>query len=502
MAPGSANRARASQHMQARRNGLKKTGYFPLLVALLIQMLCGFHPASAAPPVDLPVAQEQWTGDLAGMRKRGVIRALVVYSMTNYFLDGGTQRGFTYELLKEFHQQLAKTRAPKDPPLKLLIIPVRRDQLLPWLTAGRGDIAAANLTVTAQRQKQVDFSQPFASGIREVVVASAATTQPAGLDDLARREIHVRRSSSYYQSLEKLNRSLRQRGLQPVRIVAADEHLEDEDLLEMVNAGLIPMTIVDDHKAGLWEEVFDNIRVHRDLAVRDGGEIAWAVRKNSPQLAQKINAFASDHKRGTLLGNILFKRYLRQNPWVKNNLAEQELEKLRPMIALFQKYGGKYGLDWRLLAAQGYQESGLDQSKRSAAGAVGVMQIRPATAADKNVGITGVDKLENNIHAASKYLRFIHDRYFADQDMEELDKLLFTLAAYNAGPARVTRLREGARNAGHSPNTWFGHVEIEASRQIGRETVQYVGNVYKYYVAYRSLAEHRQRRDGVIEKHR
>jgi membrane-bound lytic murein transglycosylase MltF len=432
------------------------------------------------------------------MRKRGVIRALVVYSMTNYFLDGGKQRGLSYELLKEFKQQLDKARGPKDPPLKLLIIPVARDELLPWLVAGKGDIAAANLTVTAQRREQVDFSHPFASGVKEVVVAGAQTPKLKSLDDLSRREVHVRRSSSYYQSLDRLNRSLRQRGLNPVELVAADEYLEDEDLLEMVNAGLIPMTVVDDHKAGLWEAVFDNIRVYRDLAVRDGAEIAWAFRKHSPQLAKQVNAFAAKHKRGTLLGNILFKRYLRQNRWVNNNLAEQELKKLQPMIALFQKYGSKYGLDWRLLAAQGYQESGLDQSKRSAAGALGVMQIRPDTAADKNVGVGGIDKLENNIHAASKYLRFIYDRYFADQDMDELNKLLFSLAAYNAGPARIRRLQDSAEATGRASNIWFGHVEIEASRQVGRETVQYVSNVYKYYVAYRSLSEQRQRRNELF----
>jgi membrane-bound lytic murein transglycosylase MltF len=309
----------------------------------------------------------------------------------------------------------------------------------------------------------------------------------------------VRRSSSYYESLIKLNRSFKKRRIKPVKLELANEHLEDEDLLEMVNAGLIPITVVDEHKAGLWEQVFDDIQVRRDLALREAGEIGWAFRKDSPQLAEQINAFVDKHKQGTLLGNILSKRYLRQNKWVKNNLAEKELEKLQPMIALFQKYATKYGLDWHLLAAQGFQESGLDHSKRSSAGAVGVMQIRPSTAADKNIDVNEIHRLENNIHAGSRYLRFIYDRYFAGEDMDDLNKILFSLAAYNAGPARVKGLQKSAKSAGRNPNVWFDHVEIEADRQIGHETVQYVSNVYKYYITYRLLSERRQRREEILE---
>ena len=205
--------------------------------------------------------------------------------------------------------------------------------------------------------------------------------------------------------------------------------------------------------------------------MRTGGEIAWAIRKDSPKLKKEIDAFIKEHRKGTLLGNILFNRYLRENKWVTDHLAEKELEKLQPMVVLFQKYGEEYGFDWLLLAALGYQESGLDQNRRSHRGAVGVMQIRPTTAADKHIKVHNVEKLESNIHAGTKYLRFLYDRYFANEPMEDKDKILFSLASYNAGPARVRELRTEASKLGLDPNVWFHNVDEVAAKRIGRETL-------------------------------
>jgi len=189
-----------------------------------------------------------------------------------------------------------------------------------------------------------------------------------------------------------------------------------------------------------------------------------------------------------LFGNVMVKRYLGSAERLKDPTSEMELRKYREMAAYFRKYANQYDADWLLVIAQGYQESQLDQAKRSGAGAVGVMQIKPSTAADKNVGIENVDQLENNIHASVKYMRFLRDRYFADPALDRLDQGLFTLAAYNAGPARVAKLREKAKAVGLDPNQWFGNVEIIAAHDIGRETVDYVSNIYKYYTAYKAIA--------------
>jgi membrane-bound lytic murein transglycosylase MltF len=357
------------------------------------------------------------------------------------------------------------------------------------LLNGVGDVAVANLTITTGRQKQVDFSNPLLSGVKELLVTGPTAPPINGIDDLSDKEIHVRRSSSYYESLVQLNKSFKKAGKSQMRLVLADEAFEDEDLLEMVNAGLIPMIVMDSHKAQFWKQIFDNITVHQDIAVRAGGEIAWAFRKNSPKLKGMVNDFVKGHKKGTMLGNILFKRYLQNTKYVKNSLSEKELKKYNSMVQLFKKYAGEYDFNYLMIVAQAYQESGLDHSKRSHAGAVGVMQLLPTTATDPNVNIAQIEQLENNIHAGTKYLRFIVDRYYKDEPMDDVNKLLFAFASYNAGPARIKGLRKKTAAMGLDPNVWFRNVEIVAAKSIGRETVQYVSNIYKYYITYQMVVK-------------
>jgi membrane-bound lytic murein transglycosylase MltF len=471
------------------------------ILALVMDLCFSVTLTAAEQPeqTDFMPLIEKWQGDFDGMAKRREIRALVVYSKTFYFLDQGRQRGATYELLKEFEKFVNKKLKTKTLKVRVLFIPVRRDQLIPWLVDGRGDIAAANLTITPQRGNQVDFSDPLSSGIKELLVTGPAAPTVKTLDDLAGKEIHVRLSSSYYESLVKLNQAFQKDGRKKINLIAADEMLEDEDLLEMVNAGLIPMIIVDSHKAHFWEQIFANIKVHPDIAVRTGGEIAWAFRKHSPKLRAVANEFVKGHKKGTLLGNILLKRYLRDTRYVKNSATQAEMEKFRSMVALFEKYAGQYEFDYLMVGAQAYQESGLDQRKRSPAGAVGVMQLLPATAADPNVGIPDIEKLDKNIHAGVKYLRFIVDRYYKDEQMDDVNKLLFAFASYNAGPARVSGLRDKAAKMGLDPNIWFHNVEVVAAREIGRETVQYVSNIYKYYIVYRRLVDQRDQKERILK---
>jgi len=426
-------------------------------------------------------------GDFDEMVQLRTIRALVTYSKTFYFFDRGRQYGLSYEKLKGFEKFVNKKLKTKTLKVQVVFIPVSRDELIPSLVNGLGDIAVANLTITTQRQKQVDFSNPFLSDVKELLVTGPSAPPINSIDNLSGKEIHVRRSSSYYESLIQLNTSFKKAGKSQMKLVLADEMFEDEDLLEMVSAGLIPMIVMDSHKAQFWKQIFDNITVHPDIAVRAGGEIAWAFRKNSPKLKAVVNEFVKGHKEGTMLGNILFKRYLKNTKYVKNSVSEKELEKYNSMVQLFKKYAGEYDFNYLMIGAQAYQESGLDHSKRSPAGAVGVMQLLPSTAADPNVNIANIEKLENNIHAGIKYLRFIIDRYYKDEPMDEVNKLLFAFASYNAGPARIKGLRKKAAAMGLDPNVWFHNVEIVAAKSIGRETVQYVSNIYKYYITYQMV---------------
>jgi membrane-bound lytic murein transglycosylase MltF len=470
-----------------------------LVVALLIILLPAVTSGAEGEKID-PKTFSKWTGDFDGMAERRVIRVLVVFNKMMFFLDKGRQRGTAHDLFMEFDKfvnQKLKTGTLK---LNIVFIPVTRDRLLPSLVEGRGDIAAANLTITPERQKIVDFSDPLLKGVSEIVITGPGGKKPGSLDDLAGMVIHVRPSSSYYGSLSRLNKNLKKKGKKQVKIVPADEVLEDSDLLEMVNAGLIPAVIVDRHKAEFWGEIFDKITLHPDIAVNTGGEIAWAFRKNSPKLKGVVNEFVKGHKKGTLMGNILYKRYLKENEWARNSLSPKERKKFDQTVNLFRKYADQYKFDYLMTAALAYQESTLDHSKRSHAGAVGIMQIMPATAADKNVGIPDIKNLEKNIHAGNKYLRFLRDRYFNDPSVDSLNQTLFTFAAYNAGPSRVAKLRKEAAGMGLDPNVWFRNVEVVAAKRIGRETVQYVSNIFKYYLAYKLIVQKEEYKEKLKTK--
>jgi len=434
----------------------------------------------------------EWKGDFNAMVERRLIRALVVYSKTYYFADGMVQRGATYDAFELFEDWVNKEAGTGNLKVHVLMIPVSRDRLLPALNEGLGDIAAAGLTITPGRKEEVDFSNPFMSNVSEIVVTGPSAPALKVIDDLAGQEVYVRPSSSYYESLLELNRSFEQTGKPSMKLTPAEEYLEDEDLLEMVDTGLIGTIVVDQHKAEFWDQVYEQITLHPEIAVRQHGAIGWAFRKDSPELAAVVNRFVAKHKQGTLMGNIILNRYLKDSKRIKNALADDDRSRFRQTVGFFEKYAPMYGFETLMVVAQGYQESGLDQSRVSHRGAVGIMQLLPSTAADKSVGIADISDPENNVHAGIKYMNWINETYFDDDQVDATNKALFAFASYNAGPNRIRRLRAKAAERGLDPNVWFRNVEIIASEEIGRETVDYVSNIYKYYAAYRLLIEREQ----------
>jgi membrane-bound lytic murein transglycosylase MltF len=447
-------------------------------------------PTPAPGKVQLPVPAglpRVYTGDLDGMVKRRVIRAGVVYSKTHYFIDKGVQRGAAYEALKLFEDQINAQYKTGTLKVNVVFVPMSREALLPALVDGRLDVVAAMLTVTPDRQKLVDFSDPTRTNVSEIVVTGPGAPAIASADDLSGKEVFVRQSSSYYQSLVALNDRLKTAGKPPVTLKSAPETFEDEDILEMVNAGLVKICVVDDYMATFWKQVFPAIVLHNDLTLRTGGTIAVAMRKNSPQLMAAANAWIKKNGPKTMFGNMITQRYLASTKFVKNATADADLKRFRDMVAMFQKYGDQYHLDWILMAAQGYQESQLNQSVKSQVGAVGVMQVLPSTGKEMNVG--DVHEIDPNIHAGVKYIRYMIDTYYKNEPMDELNKALFAFASYNAGPGRIRQLRKETSAQGLDPNIWFNNVEQVVSQKIGRETVTYVSNIYKYYIAYKLSQE-------------
>jgi membrane-bound lytic murein transglycosylase MltF len=447
-------------------------------------------------------AKKPWTGDLDGMIKRGFIRVLTVYSKTFYTVDKGVQRGAAYDagtlFVEDLNKKLAKDNKLKQKHIKLrvLFIPLGRGELLPALAAGKGDIAMAGLGVTEEREKLVDFSSPMVRNVSVVVVSGPASPAISSVDDLAGKQVFVRRSSVHYELLTALNRRFAAEKKPAVIIKEAPEELEDEDLLEMVNAGLIPFTVTADILVNFWKQVFPNIK--GGVALLTGGNIAWAIRNDSPQLKAATDDFVARHAKGTSIGNQVLARYFKNAKYVKDAASEAERKKFLALIQYFQKYGDKYDVDWTLMAAQGYQESQLNQAIKSPVGAIGVMQVMPATGKELSVG--DITQVEANINAGIKYMRFMIDKYYGKEPMTKLDKALFAFASYNAGPAGVARLRKEAAKRGLDPNVWFHNVEYVAAEKIGPEPVTYVSNIYKYYIAYKLIMEQKADREQAAEK--
>jgi len=434
-----------------------------------------------------PLLSAVSTADLDALRKRGVVRVLVTYKKTEYFVVNGQQRGFEYELMEQFEKFINKGDKKGQLHFDVVYIPVPFESLISHLVEGRGDVAAAGLTITPERQKQVVFTTPYVQDVSEIVVTHKSDKSIRSIDDLSGRVVYVLSGSSYVQHLNQLADRFKKQGRPPVYVVESDPYLATEDILELVNAGIVELTVADDHIARLWSNVLPDIRVHEDIAVNTSGQIAWAVRKNNPKLLASLNDFVRSHRKGTKLGNVLFSRYYENTRWIQNPLSDTARDKLEKYHALFQKYADEYEFDWLLIAAMAFQESRLNPKKNSPRGAVGLMQIKPSTAKDKHVAIKDVYTDENNVHAGVKYLAFLRERYFSSPDIDEGASLHLSLAAYNAGPAKVRQMRAKTKKMGLDPNVWFRNVERAAQQMVGSETTRYVANIYKYYLAYTLL---------------
>src|SRR4249919_1842310 len=438
----------------------------------------------------LSLENKPWKGDFDAMAERRMIRVLVPYSRTLYFVDKGRERGMTAELVRDFEHYINKKLASRlgKRPVTFYLIPTTRDRLLAGVAAGLGDIAAGNLTVTDARLRTVDFVAPRdRKPVHELLVTGPASPAIASLDELAGRSVYVRPSSSYHESVKALSERLVKAGKPAIRIVPLPDELEDEDILEMLNAGLLEYAVVDDWKAQLWAQVLPAIKMRADLVMREQGYVGWAIHKDSPQLTAALDDFYRNYAKKQGVIDYRLAQFHKQIRQIGNNTADSERKQFEQVIALFRKYGSQYDFDPLMLAAQGYQESRLHQDAKSHVGAVGVMQIMPATGAQLKVG--NIRDVEPNIHAGAKYMDQLMTSYFKDAHFSEQVRPLFAFASYNAGPGNIARMRREAASRGLNPDKWFNNVEVVTAEKIGIETTTYVRNIYKYYCAYKLLLQ-------------
>jgi membrane-bound lytic murein transglycosylase MltF len=435
----------------------------------------------------LSIANKVWTGDFDKLLERRMIRVYSPFSRSLYFNDRGRERGLAAELVRDWERyiNIKYSKQPGKRPLTVYIVPATRDKLLTDVRDGLADVAIGNLTVTDERLKVVDFvpGDDGRRSINEVIVTGPKSPELKTIDDLSGKRVHVRKASSYYESLETLNRKFAKDDKPGIEIVTVPDALEDEDLLEMEDAGLVDLLVMDDWKARMWVQVLPKLGVRTDLVVRENADTGWAIRKDSPKLKAEIDDFFRNWamKQGVVAYRM--NSYMKRVKELKDPTGKAEYKRFMATLAIFEKYGKKYGFDPLMLAAQGYQESQLDQNARSHVGAIGVMQLMPDTGASMKVGDIRVT--ESNIHAGVKYMDTLMEQYFPDAHFSEGNRPLFAFASYNCGPGNVSKMRREAVKRGLDPDKWFNNVEIVVAQKIGTETTTYVRNIYKYYVTYK-----------------
>ncbi|HKD10378.1 MAG TPA: transglycosylase SLT domain-containing protein [Bryobacteraceae bacterium] len=437
-----------------------------------------------------PALRAPWKGDLDGMAPRRIVRVLVPFRRPEFFYMDGRPVGIYPEAFQQLERALNKKyKTTASNRITVALLPTPLDELRDRMVGGYGDIAAYGISISEVHEQAVDFSAPTITGLKMIVVTGPGAPKLDTIDDLSGKEIWISPMTRMKADLESLNARFHAQGKPPVVMRETDALLDPGDVMEMVNAGAYPVALMQSQMAEFWGKVFDDAKPRMDLAVANDVSLGWAIRKGTPQLKAFLDDFIRSHGARTSFGNTLLRRYLKDGKYIKNAREDFEVKRLAATEPWFRKYGEEYQFDYLLLAAQGFQESGLDQQMKSKVGAVGIMQVMPSTAAAPPVNIPNIDSEENNIHAGVLLLHFLVNDYFNEPSLDQFNRTLFAIAAYNAGPARINKCRQLAKEMGYDPNKWFGDVEVAAAKVMGRETTQYVSNIYKYYLAYRMAAQ-------------
>jgi membrane-bound lytic murein transglycosylase MltF len=441
------------------------------------------------------VLRTPWKGDLDQMAQRRVVRVLVPFRRPEFFYIDGRPVGILQEAFQEFEKVLnTRYRTTAANRIIVALLPTPPDKLRDRFLGGYGDIAAYGISVTPENQAAVDFTIPTIKDLSMIIVTGPGAPELRTLEDLSGKEVWVIPGTRMGKDLADLNVKLQAQGKPPAVPREADGAFDLSDVMEMVNAGTYPIALMQNRSAEFWSQVFLNVKPRADLRLAEDVELGWAIPKGTPKLKAALDDFLKTRAAGTSFGNTLIRRYLHNADYIRNAQDPAEMRNFQKVAPIFKKYGGQYDLDYLLLAAQGYQESRLDQSVKSPVGAIGIMQVMPQTAASPPVKVPNIHREENNIHAGVRLIHFLVNDYFNQPELDRMNRTLLAIAAYNAGPAKITKCRQLATQMGYDPNKWFGNVEVATAKIVGRETTQYVANIFKYYVAYRLADAQRQSR--------
>ena len=431
------------------------------------------------------VGSEVWTGTYEQMLQRGLIRVAVPYDRTIYVNDKAVPKGIAVQMSKAMQAWMTRQYAAelKGKALVIKLVPTQYADLLSSLTAGKADMVIGDLGLYHPSKNAHEYLLHHAYKLdREVLVSGPSAIAIRSTEDLAGQTVYGGRNTNFPSTIQEINTGLRNKGKPPVNILSPLGTLDGEDLLEMVDAGLIPFVIISDWKAKLWQPIYKHMVIHDDIFTKDAGWIGYGVRSSNQDLSEAINSFIGSDAYDQALKAYRGEDYKAHMQGLKDPIEKSAWARFESMRPLFQKYGTQYNLDPLFIAALGFQETLLNQSAVSKVGAIGVMQLMPATG--NSLGVGDIHLLESNIHGGADYMNQLITKFFPDAQFKGDNRALFAVASYNIGPNNVAKARDQAREMGFDPNEWFGNVEFVATQRMGYEPMIYVRNVYKYFISY------------------
>ena len=448
-----------------------------LALNLIIVSALGFTQTNKAPEI--------WSGSYSEMIGRGEIRMAVPYNRTIYINEKGVPRGLSVEVSKGFARWVNTKYAGqlKGGSVSIKLVPTVAPELLNSLSSGRADIAIGDIGLYEPIPNSQQFIVNHASKEGQEVLLTGPGSPPLKkMADLSGQTVYGSRNTNFQKTFSALNKELKRNGKLLINLASPLGDLDDEDLLEMLNSGLISYVTVADWKFKLWQSIYKNITVHADLSVQDSGWVGWVVRSTNRDLNDDLIDFYESDDFVKSLSAFRQDDYKQHLKGLKDPMDKTVWTRFESMRPLFNRFGAQYKLSPLILASLGFQETLLNQSAVSAVGAIGVMQLMPATG--MSLGVGDIHLLEPNLHGGADYMNQLISKYFPDVQFEGNNRSLFAVASYNIGPNNVAKARERAKDIGFDPNRWFGNVEFTATEHMGYEPMIYVRNVYKYYISY------------------
>ncbi|MBH3413629.1 transglycosylase SLT domain-containing protein [Pseudomonas putida] len=451
-----------------------------LLTLMLMLGLTAVGPAYARLPGPQQHVPVNGARDLQQIRSTKVLRVLVNQSRNSSGEIKGEPVGIEYYRLRGLEHYL-NARAGDGQQISLKIIPRAKEQLLGALQRGEGDLAAPGELLDPALTGGVNSSAPVLDQVPLLLVGRKGERSYTRAEQLSGRTVALTSASAAGAVIQQLNQQLALRKRAPIKIEWVDATLAVEDVLEMVQAGIYPLTMVERPIAQRWARVMPNLRLDTRVQLGQAQAMRWYVRRDATMLLAAVDRFLQGYH-APENQDAAFERIYRRQYRVHNPLAGKDRQRLNSLRPVLQKHAEAQQIDWLNLAALAFKESALNPAARGSGGAHGLMQITPSAA--QRVGVSDTGSVDGNVQASARYLALLRRKFFASPQINERERMAFVLAAYNLGPERVQAMRAEARKRGRNGNQWFFQTERIAMEQVGMGPVNFVNSVNKYFLAF------------------